>query len=1096
MEAHANGHTLANRPFITPSPHYDPTGHGGDSLQYLQSNGYPLPEEAMSGASSNLGLSFNGQPVLPPTINQHHGGGPNFPSFPTHIEGWNSWMNGNQPPSDASSGFPPHPVSPADPSCLRPSSNPFNAIQAVGDEAGSADGQSVSSEGHGAGSVSSGFHDDGVMDLQQFVSDANLTTMFPNLSEGGRQASPAGQEFKDGSEAGRDPYGGDGLPSSHPKCPDLSYLTNPISNEAANYVPASWEDFKWLNPSIARAPNVRNVFSRRYKTVVNDLYDCELECIATKQGIDPKALELSPAASGVLRQTLLKQLFAQEVTRHGGEEEFHRKAGDAALAQLRIAGHDIHAFMAVLVANATSITSDSVLALTTDPAVDLALVAMGMPDPSALAGALQPLYEGQDKCFSNWGYCQQDLAPTMKATVELPDAQADALEVLATGKVPKHKPSKKSTNTADNEDLSSDEEFTNRRWSLPQPLSDEDMSDVENPAAAKPVTKKKKKVVVVSPAKGSSVATIVEANELYRQRTKPSKYPMGAVTPNALLANTLLAGWVPPPDFEAFARDELNGLDLYSESEDGRYDRVFFKSYLLDMHLSVHGKQPPTLLLKSKQYPEADQKVSPAAFFYDLARRGFYLVNIPYCIGFGEAFDDIIPSWDALTKKNSQLTVFGAMTWPDVAYRFGLMCIQEDNCSPIPAFMTRPPSAAEGALRQALPAVRFDDILATARCQIPVKACPCLRHLGLFSNPFLEKWGKSNASSHQYGHGAVARAAEDDKKAKDGSDSRKGKGKEDGSGDSGKGESKSNSKRDGGMDKGRSKGKGKTSTAVDHTASTAGDRTGMEVQLEPRRVTRAQSLQVRAPTPSAPAEDSHQQRAITPAASVHMEASGPYPGVLPAAKVARTPTTVDAAAAAHVLQLGTSLQPSGRLPGLPETSEGSMPHPHPATHIAPPVSEDMDAITTAASARPRSVEAVPPHGATDTSAMPMNVEVLEWMNFALHVAGVVNDGGLISKQALVVALRECLPAEYEDQAFLFEGEIEKWLPVYLEVLSYAVEAGVICVDIAPNLNTLRKLNTTVKSGAFWGSVSGQMKTLLAGIAKEGRRLRAKAAKSG
>ncbi|KIJ52312.1 hypothetical protein M422DRAFT_243108, partial [Sphaerobolus stellatus SS14] len=251
------------------------------------------------------------------------------------------------------------------------------------------------------------------------------------------------------------------VPSSHPACPALIDLASPFNAEAANYVPECWEDyisiikclsfnFGWsqgINPCPPHASNVRNIFWQLYKKPVNNIVGKELEKLSLMQGVAIENVNLSVKQAGQLRTTVVTQLFNHEAARHDSMASFSVKLLDwdacsAAMSQFCMAGNDIHAFMVVFSTSPSSRSEESVLALTTNQAVNAALVSMGFAELKTIAAALQTVIKWKahaaftDKVkmvVAAIGSIAQTLVPAMKTMIDLPASQAEALKNLATG---------------------------------------------------------------------------------------------------------------------------------------------------------------------------------------------------------------------------------------------------------------------------------------------------------------------------------------------------------------------------------------------------------------------------------------------------------------------------------------------------------------------------------------------------------------------------------------------------------------------------------------------------------------------------------------
>ncbi|KIJ42322.1 hypothetical protein M422DRAFT_254395, partial [Sphaerobolus stellatus SS14] len=445
--------------------------------------------------------------------------------------------------------------------------------------------------------------------------------------------------------------------------------------------------------------NPRNIFSRKYKHIINKLTPAYLKQQALKQGVTVDELDTSTAAASSCRQALLTLLYNAEARRHGSLENLNdkllewdmkhpsiraqgsqmiselavlEKAGQGALSQFRLAGQDVHAFMAVFSTGNTSFSEDSLLTLLTDKQVDEALVMLGMPEPKLLAAALQTVIQWKEHAvfmekvkttLAAIGSIVKTLAPTLRTSVQFPAEQAETLQKIASGKADKRMVRKKKDDP--DADLSDEDELMGRQWKVP--LSDDGIATDDVPAV---VPKKSKKLEV----------------------------PSGVVLPAEANANQPPSDWTLPEGFKAFAAANFKGADPYSSSG-GCFERVFFRAMLLEFHILASGLHPPIPIVKAKtlssDFPHLNPKCpTPASLFYEIACMGFYFVNVPYAITFEVAFEDFLISFDSL-KLKGRLEVLGAMAWADPTFRFGFICIREDNCTPIPPFFIRPPTAGE-----------------------------------------------------------------------------------------------------------------------------------------------------------------------------------------------------------------------------------------------------------------------------------------------------------------------------------------------------------------------------------------------------------------
>ncbi|KIJ30233.1 hypothetical protein M422DRAFT_268283 [Sphaerobolus stellatus SS14] len=771
------------------------------------------------------------------------------------------------------------------------------------------------------------------------------------------------------------------VPSSHPACPALTDLASPFNAEAADYIPECWEDyisiikhlsfnFGWsqsifdtddvmrvagINPSPPRALNVRNIFWWLYKKPVNNI---------DKWSLIP-----------------------------------------------------------------SSRSEESVWALTTNQAADAALVSMGFAEPKAIAAALQTVIKWEAHAafmekvktmVATIGSIVKTFAPAMKTTIDFPTSQAEALKNLTTGKVEKSKRGVQAEAEDSNDELTDIENLNACDWSLP-PSADvvvasdgaasDDGKQVASPMRIPHTRKGKKKAWFESPLKPGKDSAAPPP------RTKPSCYPtMQVTTPLDTSANTVLNWWSAPPRYSEWADEQFCGVHPYSASEGGCADRVFFRSFWIDLH----SLQPPCAVLKPKQYPEADQKIGTlGSFFYELAWWEFRFINVLYALQFRNSFADIITSWDKpFTTTESRMEMMVAMSWQDSKYHFGFVCIHQDNSFPTPPFMTWAPSyGGTSTSAPELAALRFDTILGTTHCNIPISSCLCLHHLGVLQNHFYAKWANENFVTRVYEGEVLAKSVlvriTEVKK-------------------------------------------------VAHTAILPND-------SEPSLASQEFCCSTRAtftlgPLPATNIAATH----TVPPTTCAPAARATIPATHAPATRATTPTATRAPAATHANTAASGATPTthATIPGSVSPRKNKpcvigitappmeLPEPSPKTARTPRV---MD-VAFAAHGRQLSTSATP-----DNDTATLAPGAAHWVNLVVHISNEVYDLSskavdlyhsvldlpecLHSASVLVQQLR-CLLEQYKENDWLFVGTVDDWLGIYLEMINMVVENGGIHPDSA------------------------------------------------
>ncbi|KAF8586009.1 hypothetical protein K439DRAFT_1615439 [Ramaria rubella] len=155
------------------------------------------------------------------------------------------------------------------------------------------------------------------------------------------------------------------------------------------------------------------------------------------------------------------------------------------------------------------------------------------------------------------------------------------------------------------------------------------------------------------------------------------------------------------------------------ETGDPRFTQQHLVATFMDPILFARGMVAPQACLPSRGYEVLAPSLTvphPTQFFQGIAEQGYVWQNVPYGINF-----------------TGDIGVYGRsgmfQSWGKA--QLGLVCVHAGE--PRPAYMTQPVRAGHPAPTQEFP------VFSRFVCEIPVKECLCLCHLGRTDNHFRSK---------------------------------------------------------------------------------------------------------------------------------------------------------------------------------------------------------------------------------------------------------------------------------------------------------------------------------------------------------------------